>query len=552
MRPTDLNERIYRQTTRGIAYNFGGKNLGFILNFMFTILIARELGPSEFGGYSFYRTMAEFLALFTILGLDQTLVHFIPALIHTRDSRMLPGLIRRSRRTVLTGTGIMITLSVIAFSVVPRMVDPGRAFPGDIMILFIGVLVAVTLSGLYRGIMAGLFRQREWNMTETAFITGKLVFTFVVLRLGYGLQGVLLAVILVNALPPVLYHRWSKRDITGSTRTPEPGGHHHTGKRAGPDPGSGPARVSSPSMLPDPVVPPGGDPEDHAWTRMRRYALTMMVFTASYIMLDNQIDIIMLRFLSGSSEAGYYNIAFRFAFISSMIIVGAIDGVLVPAFTSLGRSRAPQMRSTLGAALRYTLFFLVPLSVAGFLFSRHLIVVFFGEEYLRSADMLRIFYGTLVLSIALAWPMRFLMISVGKERRILTLYVAYGLFNVAGNLILIPLYEGFGAVAATGLVSWVITFHLFLEVKRTGLMAFPGRFTLKTVMASLAAAAPFLVLSVTIAPGMDGVFTLFGVYLIFCGIYLGVILALGGVSITEIRTLRDMMTAGTPPVGPAG
>lgn len=498
MSATDGKERIYRKTTHGILWNLFGKNVGFILSFIFTILIARELGPSEYGDYSFYRNTAAFLALFTILGLDQTMIHFIPALRQRGDGGMLPGLMRKTFERIMTGTVIMIVLSLILFSIVPDSYGWDYAFPGRIMVLFIGVLIVITISGLFRGVMAGLFRQRDWNIVETVSIISKLLMALLFLWLGYGLEGVLLAVVISYTFPSIIYYRMSKQELSQSERI---------------------------------------DSTGRTWSDMKRYSLTMLIFTASYIMLDNQIDIIMLKFLSGNSEAGHYNIAFRFAFISAMVIVGAIDGVLVPAFTSLGSRGRNHQRSTLRSSLRFTMFFLIPLSIAGMLFSDQLIRVFFGDEYESAVPMLQVFYGTLVISIALAWPLRFLMISIGLEQRILRLYVAYGMLNVAGNILLIPLYDGFGAVIATGATSWMITLHLMFEVKRHGMLEFPGWFSLKSLMAACIASAPFLYVLGT-GGEFNGILMLAFVYVIFCTTYLIMILLMKGITIDEIQEIK--------------
>lgn len=541
MSATEEKERIYRKTTHGILYNFGGKNLGFILSFIFTIIIARELGPSDYGSYSFYRNTAAFLALFTILGLDQTMIHFIPALKQRGDGGMLTGLMGKSIEQMMKGTAIMILLSVLVFSIVPNSFGWEYAFQWEIMLLFVGVLVVITLSGLFKGVMAGLFRQRELNIVETVSIISKLLLTIFLFSIGWGLEGVLLAVIISYSFPSVIYYWRSKKEFhklgsgDGISGRNLAGGEKEANERSGKNLVGGEGEANDGERNND---------LDQTWVNMKRYALTMLIFTASYVMLDNQVDIIMLKYLSGNSEAGHYNIAFRFAFISSMVFVGAIDGVLVPAFTSLGSKGSRDQRATLRTSLRYTLFFLVPLSVAGMLFSDQLILVFFGEDYEHSVNMLRLFYGTLVLSIALSWPMRFLMVSIGMERRILTLYVAYGLINVVGNLILIPRYDGFGAVIATGVTSWMITLHLLYEVKRQGVLEFPGWFTVKTVVASIVAGIPFLLLLFYFDPNIDGIGMLAVVYITFSVIYIVASMLLRGITVDEMRSLLSIVTGG--------
>lgn len=535
MSATEGRRTIYRKTTLGILYNFGGKNIGFILTFIFTIIIARHLGPSDYGSYSFYRNTAAFLALFTILGLDQTMNHFVPALRQSGDDGKIRQLLRKGFGLSISGIGCVSLFTIIVFCIIPQQTDWGFEFSPGILLLFLGLIIGITFSVIMKGVVSGMFHQRFLNIIETGSVVSKLLLTLIFFQIGLDVEGVLLAVVIAFTFPSLLYYRHAMKelgviDVAGGKSNQ--GRHGDSSDRI--EGGRVDEKGSGRGEGPDDGYS-GAEGIQTKWLEMRKYALIMIIFTASYIMLDNQIDIIMLKFISDDSEAGYYNIAFRFAFINAMVFIGAIDGVLVPTFTSLKTEDDLHQRKALSGALKYTLFFLIPVAVAGFMFTDQLVEVFFGEDYSDSVIMLRVFYGTLVLSMALSWPIRFLMVSIGWEGKILRIYVGYAILNVVGNLILIPRYDGIGAVVATGCTAMLMALHLLMEVRKTGLLEFPSLFTVKSIAAAFISVAPcYFVLSwITDLPSLAAIYVVF-----YCS-YLALNYLMKGITKEELVMLWD-------------
>ena len=521
MSSTPGREEIYRKTTRGILYNLGGKNLGFILSFIFTIIIARELGPSDYGGYSFYRNSAAFLALFTILGMDLTLNHFVPELTRSGERKELGPLISRSLRTCFLGLGVVGAISSVAFYLIPHVSGYWDPLEPEILVLFLLLIMVISFSSVFKGVMGGFFLQRFLNIIETLAITLRLTLTLMLLHLGLGLEGVLMAVIVSYSLPSIIYYLKYRKvvdglDISKGFRDDEftaPPIANHT------------RDVEIRSQV------------EGRWKEMQKYSLVMMLFSASFIMLDNQLDIIMLRLMSSEQEAGFYNIAYRFAFISAMVFIGAIDGLLVPMFTSLKNEKIDHQRQGLRTSLKYTLFFLVPATVGGIVFSEELVEVFFGSEYSNSGQMLSILYLTLVLSMAISWPIRFLLMSIGRERDLLRIYLKFGIVNVVGNLILIPYFDGLGAVIATGATAWLITTNLIYLTWKAGMLNFPLRFLGKCGLSAIVAILPF----VTIIEITASIPFLIFSYVALGFVYLGLIILLGGIRRDDLNKLWLMV-----------
>jgi len=508
VRRTDERE-VYRQTTRGALYNFGGKNIGFVLNFFFTIIIARYLGPSDYGNYSFYRNAASLLALFAILGLDNTMNRFVPRLAKKGGGHTLHCIEQQAMRVSIWGLVGVTIATIFLFRIIPVYTGIGYRFPTADLLLFLGLIAVLTFSGIFRGVVSGLFHQRLLNITETLSITSKLLFTVLFFLLGLRVEGVLLAVVIAYSFPAMVYYRDFKQGFCGKAMNGEEKYRKHASERT-------------------------------EWERVKRYSLIMFLFALAYFVLGNELDVVMLKFISGRREAGYYNIAYRFAFINAMVFIGAIDGVLVPAFASLGEGNPEgkvAQRKALRNALKFTTLFLVPSAAVGVLYSEGIVEVFFGVDYSTSAEILSILYLTLLLSMALSWPLRFLLVTVEREGTVLKIYLFWGILNLTGNFLLIPAYGGVGAAVSTGFAAWGIAIHLLLSARKTGFLELPVRSGLVSVISAIALLVPFYLY----LPSPTDIFTLALEYLAFVALYSILVLAMKGVSVSELKKLYRLL-----------
>ena len=75
-----------------------------------SIILARLLGPSGYGVYSFSMSLAEVLVVPSLFGLQQLLVREIPAFQTKQAWPFLRGMLRRSNQVVLT---ISVTLAIL-------------------------------------------------------------------------------------------------------------------------------------------------------------------------------------------------------------------------------------------------------------------------------------------------------------------------------------------------------------------------------------------------------------------------------------------------------
>lgn len=160
-----------------------------------------------------------------------------------------------------------------------------------------------------------------------------------------------------------------------------------------------------------------------------------------------QIDVIMLKAMAPVEEVGYYSAAYRV-----LEIFAALPRVVFyVAFTSFAQCylKTPELLpKKLYEATRILLLLVLPcLIVAGFI-QPVLIRWFFGEAYLGSIILLATLLPSLGIKLFGTLSEEFLL-STGREKYLPVLLTGVVLSNVLANLILIPRFGALGAAIAT-------------------------------------------------------------------------------------------------------
>ena len=178
-----------------------------------------------------------------------------------------------------------------------------------------------------------------------------------------------------------------------------------------------------------------------------------------------QSDIIMVKYLSGDEEAGYYNVGY--VILTAILVIPTImfGKFLLPKYHRWSNQDTQKfyMVYKRGNAIMIGTGLLAMVGVL--LVSNILIPIIFGQAYEASVPMVNI--------LAFSIPISFLAYSVGatlvtnehmKLKVILMGLVA--VINIVCNLLLIPIYEAKGAAIATVGSNFVLLLFYFWGVKK--------------------------------------------------------------------------------------
>lgn len=184
----------------------------------------------------------------------------------------------------------------------------------------------------------------------------------------------------------------------------------------------------------------------HEWKLWIAVALPLFA-NNSFQLINSSMDIIMLGYLRGTKEAGFYGVAARIAALGSFGLA-AINLIIVP---SLSRLHAANDHAGLQAKVRQAswLILLSGLAFAILIFlTSGLLLALFGPEYIHArSTLLILLIGHLYIS--LAGTAGYVMAMTGHHNQVFKITMISAFQNVILNYFFITHWGSHGAAAAT-------------------------------------------------------------------------------------------------------
>jgi O-antigen/teichoic acid export membrane protein len=169
-------------------------------------------------------------------------------------------------------------------------------------------------------------------------------------------------------------------------------------------------------------------------------------FLVLVILLYNQIDIVLLSFLSGDREVGVYAAATKI-FEATGLIPAGVMGTVLPALAHDWAVSRPQFAATFQAAFKYLTMLGLPLAAGSTICAAKLIHLLYGSQYEPSIAVLRILIWTVVFCF---WNYLLFtaLIAMDRERDLVKIGACGVLVSLVFNFLLIPPYGALGSAAA--------------------------------------------------------------------------------------------------------
>lgn len=169
---------------------------------------------------------------------------------------------------------------------------------------------------------------------------------------------------------------------------------------------------------------------------------------------------IILGFYRAKDEVAYYTTSEKISKLS-IAFVKTAGIVLLPQLSILLNKKSEihfkQAISLLNKSFYYTTFLSIPISFGVFVFSRELIQIIAGQDYLNANISLKILSPLpILLGLAFIYS-RQILFPLGKERQMFKLSIWGMIFNVLTNIFLIPKYGYIGSS-----ISYLLTELLML------------------------------------------------------------------------------------------
>jgi O-antigen/teichoic acid export membrane protein len=390
---------------RNVLETYGTRLLVVTVTFATAIVIARELGPAGRGLYAVAATLGAIGAQFGNLGLHASNIYYV-----ARDRALLPTLIGNTLAVVL-GACVIGALGGIALVFWPRL----SPIHGMLLLLALASVPVGLAYLLTQGLLLGVNKVRAYNNIECG---GKLLALMLICILALFHDGTVELYFGMTLTSVMVTFLWALLRLRRDSAEPP--------------------RLSFAVF------------RQSIGIGMRAYVIALFGF------LLLRIDLLMVKYMLGATEAGYYSISQVLAENTMMFPV--VVGLLL--FPKLSAAKEKEEKARLAnKAVLVTAALMLPVVVIAALAAGPIISIAFGRNFLPAiAPFAWLMPGTYFLGIETVMVQ--LLNSEGFPPIIVAAWIADTIVNVAVNFWAIPRYGIIGASA----VSSVCYFLMFLLV----------------------------------------------------------------------------------------
>lgn len=468
-----------RKIGRNMFSLFTGQLAASFLAVILSIYIARTLGQTLFGTYSFVITFVALYSIFFDLGYETLLIKEV-AKDKSKANSFLNNVII-----------IRVTLAFVIFSVVIILMNLLN-FPDTVknLVYIFGIAQVITsLSNLFKVTFRAFEKMHlEAIITITISII-KCSLGLLVIFFGYGLMSLALVFLFVAIADIFINLFVCEKKVVRTTFD--------------------------------------FDRSFFKNTIAKALALgTVTIFALIYV----RIDTVMLEFMKGSAVVGWYNAAYNLILGFNPVPVLFMNALLpMMAYTFVKSNES--LRYVYEKSFRFLLIFALPLTLGIFLLSDKFILLIYGKGYVDSIGALRILSFDILLKF-LYLCLWFVLIAADQQYKLAFCAAGGAVINIALNFVLIPKFSLIGAAIATIITeTYILGIYLYLAHRCALRISLPKIF-LKPIIAS-AGMAVFIYFLRPI-----NIFLLVGLSIV---VYFGIFYLIRGFSQEDLALLRQLL-----------
>lgn len=392
------------------------KLLHAVLTLVLAIVLARILGPVQFGVYAFAFALVTVLAIPVQLGLPTLVVRETAAGRARVDAPAVRGVWRWALRFVLAGSALVVAVAAILLLVCWERLDAVSRWT---FLWALPLLPLMALGALHGAALRGHDRVVLGQLPDQVLRLGILAALIIAIFAWAGALTAPRAMWLhavAAALALVISHGLLRRIRSGGEAT---------GK------------------------------VDPARSRRWMLATLPLGFIAAAQIINTRADTLLLGILADAESVGIYQVAVQGAQAVALGL-GAINLVVAPSFVyHYERGDIVQLQRLVTLSARAVALMALPVVLALMIFGGWLIRWFFGVEY-REAHLPLAILAASQLANAVFGSVAVLLNMTGYEHDTARGLALAAVLNIVLNLALIPPFGIAGAAVATGvsLVAW--------------------------------------------------------------------------------------------------
>ena len=400
-------EIALKKVAGGASILFLGVILSRFFGFLYRILIARYLGPGDYGLISLGLSILTLAIPITVLGLPLGVARYISFYKGKNDKRRIKGILNFTFKISSVSGLVSFILFFLLSNWLANTVfkEPSLAI---ILKIFAFTMIIFPIKTIILAAIRGFQHMRYWVYSETIISKSVLISTtFLFLIFGFGIIGAAIAYSLsiLAFFISLLYF------------------------------------LNRLFPLFNPIKPKSATKELLVFSWPLIFASVIWAFVG-------HLDTLMLGYFDTAANVGIYNAAFPSALLISVILT-TFGIIFMPVSSELlAKNKLDELKKLFRVVTKWIFLLTLPGFLLLLLFANTVLRVFFGTEYVLGALPLSILaVGYFIASIV--GPTAQILQALGKTKIILFNHSIVLILDFVLNLYLIPLYSIVGAAIAT-------------------------------------------------------------------------------------------------------
>lgn len=386
-----------------------------ICAFIWTILLGRYLGVTNFGIYGFATSFSGMLSLTVDLGISTHIVRHIAT-----DYDSAPKYLGNAiplKNIFAIGT-LLLTLILLILMGQDKLTI-------IVTLLFTIEMIIKSFIGLLNGSFQAFEEGKYQGIGNTLLNVILLIFILIAIFTDLEIYGIAIAYILANLI----------------------------------------ALIYAYYVLTKHITKPKFELDIEFCKKITLYSLpfaaTSILYTIYY-----SIDVVMLTNIVGSYATGIYNAAYKLILVLT-IFYSTYTAVIFPVMSKLFKNNEEMLIISLEKSLKYLMFIILPISVATVIYSSDIIQLIYGSNYAPASTVISILIWTVCL-LFISGANNSLLNASHKEVTLTRIYGIAAVFNVILNFIMIPHLSYIGAAITTVLSDVLIVIIQFYVIYKLG------------------------------------------------------------------------------------
>lgn len=373
-----------------------------VCGFIWTIIIARYLGVSDYGILGFAISFTGILGITLDWGISTHIVRHIAT-----DNNTAPKYLGNAipLKSIFSVAALIITLIIL-------ILMNSNEITITVTLLFTIEKIIQSFLGLIHGSFQAFEEGKYQGIANSMINILLLIFIFITIFTDLGLYGITISYIVANIIGLIYtYYILIKY-------------------------------VSKPKFELD-------------LRFCKKITLLSLPFAASAILssIYYSIDIVMLTKIVGNYATGIYNATYKLINVLTLFY-GIYTAVIFPVMSKFYKNDEKLLLISYEKSIKYLMLVIIPIAISTMIYSTDIINLIYGHEYDAASSVLSILIWTVCL-LFISGAGNILLNASYKEVTVTKIFLIAAIFNVVLNLILIP-YLSYNGAAITTVLSDVL------------------------------------------------------------------------------------------------